>query len=688
MGLRVLLAGQDITDYVDESSISFKSVLGQGTGTGGSGTGASSQAAFIADIGPIKSALGAGQEIPPVTRNLFSQNQSSHENPVDTTEWGGIAYTINCGPGGGISRDTAKAWTGSSALKVVLGGVGTFESLGINIPVSELVPGETYTISAYMLATAGQTPNLRFFIEGNDGITGNHAISATTLHATPVSGQWTRYQVTATMPAVFSDSYIGLRLDTGGTAQAITFWMDGLQFEQFGSATPWHLGRTTPVPALVRGGEVTIQDATGTLVFGGYVSNLKDASTQVLVKTQLDCVDYFQFLDRTEVNEVFTGDTDIDIIRFIITNYAPDILLDDIPASGTYSFTKRYVRAKTIKEALTAIAKVTGFAVWVTPDKRLQYKAPTEVSTAPFFLSDNPDFVNSFGYDIDDHNLDEEGTINRVYFYGGKKSSDDFDQDLSVQANGSNKVFQLAYYPHDSSDGKVHIFKNSVDLQIGSPFSTSPNDKLKSEGGTSDVLLNRDAMTATFDVAPVDTDTLIARYRYSTPLVVVVSDRSSFQFYGKWYDGKMDDQTVLDSSTAIQRARVLLSQQSYGLESLKVITHQGGLQAGMLLKVVNDLRAISDTYLVQSVDAKPLGAGYFEYSVSMGAWNWNLVDLLFAVARRAGVQDDSTEEDTSVVQAQETLEASNIAIVINLTTHTTGQYYSGNFYSGFATVSS
>ncbi len=169
-----------------------------------------------------------------------------------------------------------------------------------------------------------------------------------------------------------------------------------------------HYGAIGVSPKLVRLGELTITDATGTRIFGGYVSGLDDASTTTEVHTVLDCIDYFQALDRTEVNEVFIGDTDIDIIRYICTNYAQDIDLTDIPLTGTYSFDKRYIRAKSVMEALQGVAKVTGYAIWVTPDKKLQYKSPSDVSTAPFSLSDEPDFVARFGYDLNNHKLDCE----------------------------------------------------------------------------------------------------------------------------------------------------------------------------------------------------------------------------------------------------------------------------------------
>lgn len=175
------------------------------------------------------------------TSNLYSGQQSSLDGPLDLTEWGGIAYKVSCGPAGGISRDTAQAWQGAAALKVQMDGSGTFQSISVNLPASMFAPGQQYTVSFYIKAQAG-TPSLRYFFEGNDLIAGNHAIGSTASVASPTTTGWTRYSVTATMPATIVDQYIGLRLDTGGTAQAVTFWLDGLQLEKGASASAWVRG--------------------------------------------------------------------------------------------------------------------------------------------------------------------------------------------------------------------------------------------------------------------------------------------------------------------------------------------------------------------------------------------------------------------------------------------------------------
>lgn len=169
----------------------------------------------------------------PLQQNLYTAQQAD----IETGPLSGPAFLT--GTGGALSVDSSQAWHGGSSLKVAFDGSGTFQSVSVNLPATAFMPGAQYTVSAYLKAATGETPSLRFYWEGNDLVAGNHAIGSTALVATPTDSGWTRYTVTATMPSSITDSYIGLRLDTGGTPQAVTFYLDGLQLEQAAVATAW-----------------------------------------------------------------------------------------------------------------------------------------------------------------------------------------------------------------------------------------------------------------------------------------------------------------------------------------------------------------------------------------------------------------------------------------------------------------
>jgi hypothetical protein len=289
--------------------------------------------------------------------------------------------------------------------------------------------------------------------------------------------------------------------------------------------------------------------------------------------------------------------------------------------------------------------------------------------TAPFSLSDSPDFFNSFPCGVESYSVDDNAAINRVTFYGGKQPSANFTQDLSTQANGSNKLFVLAFYPRIDSNGVIVIQAQNINsgnaLTIGFKLGKGTQNVLKSQGGLADVLLNSDAHTLEFDIAPVSTgpNSVSATYRYEYPMVIKISDQASFQYYGRWFDGVISDDTIFDPATASGRCRTLLTEQSRGLTTLKVHCYKAGLQSGQILPIVNSVRGINNSYIVQEVDTSPLGNGNFEYSATLGAWNWNMVDMFMNSMKAAeaanipntSYQDSSTTNAVDVEQGEESI---------------------------------
>ena len=163
MGVRITMAGQDITDWVDELSLDVESNLGQGPGVPQGASGRATTCAFLAYMGPQGGAYGSGQALP--QRNFLSANQASVEGDPN----GGFTWSV--GGSGSVTRDTTTSWTGSSSLRVVTDGSYGYQWVVANLPTSNFFPGETYTLSVYMKATSA--PPLRLFFEANNNIAGN-----------------------------------------------------------------------------------------------------------------------------------------------------------------------------------------------------------------------------------------------------------------------------------------------------------------------------------------------------------------------------------------------------------------------------------------------------------------------------------------------------------------------------------
>jgi hypothetical protein len=159
--------------------------------------------------------------------NKFSAQQSDVEANDMTPFNAGTSVTI--------SQDLANASHGTGCLKFVsAGGANTFEQIEVRVPANLFTAGQQVTISMVAKASAG-TPTVRFYVQADTGAIGS--VTNIVLSTTP-----TRYTKTVTLPNPIVQVYFGLRMDTNTPAQAITVYMDQMQFEVGGSASTWELG--------------------------------------------------------------------------------------------------------------------------------------------------------------------------------------------------------------------------------------------------------------------------------------------------------------------------------------------------------------------------------------------------------------------------------------------------------------
>jgi hypothetical protein len=410
-------------------------------------------------------------------------------------------------------------------------------------------------------------------------------------------------------------------------------------------------GTLSGPPKLVRMGELIVKDAVGNTIWGGYATMFTDISTTKLGNdkqnfTTIQGVDYEAKLNRIIVNQSYVAQTDVQIIKSLMSIYAPYINTSTfLPPSGVFVFPVKNFQNVSVLNALQNIASITGYLIWIDFQKNLHYVQPTNAANAPFYLSDQPDFLSSFPHNVQQFVQDDNSAINRAIFYGGKTPSKDFTQDVSPLANGSNKTFPVAYYPYVPSSGAYVVTVNGSTQTVGYATGTSnAANTFISQGGTAQVLVNPDSHVFLFDTAPGSGATVHITYQYEYPLIVVITDEVSHHLFGDPYlDGTISDSSVFDSVTAIQRCKVLLSQQSLGLVTLKIDCWQGGLKSGQTLKVVNSLRGINGSYLIQEVETQPLGAGNFVYHLTCGSWNWNMIDVLVKVAGGQTVIDNTTQ---------------------------------------------
>lgn len=153
--------------------------------------------------------FGQGVFIEESTANLLTANQSSVE--TDTTGFNATA-------GATLSRDTTEHWHGSASLKIVCDGTSTNQGFYVSTSTNA-AQSTTYTASIYLKGTG--TVNVDFYHNPN--------VSPIATQTVSLTDSWQRVILTGTTRTEDYPLRIYVRTDS---AQAITFYADGLQIEQ------------------------------------------------------------------------------------------------------------------------------------------------------------------------------------------------------------------------------------------------------------------------------------------------------------------------------------------------------------------------------------------------------------------------------------------------------------------------
>jgi hypothetical protein len=723
------MAGQDITANVSEPDLDIHDTLGQGAGVGGGSSGRATQATLkVSKLGPAASAIGAGGAIPQEYQALLLADGVTTlykmQEAVGTTLVDSGPAGINATLSGTYALQQRNIAVGVPNSKSIFfdGITGTAKTAaplshstthfsfecGFTMPDStnngfnglvdtgnpggsnvgfdigfrnddagffffDLGNGATNTSAS--TGVAGVAPGTLMHVVGTyDGSTMRLYLNGVEI-ANAVLASFMLGTDPFTLASRHAGGFGNARID-----MAYAAFYDGKTLSGGQVANHYSVWSTVYQPKLVRMGEVIIKDATGVNIFGGYATGLDDKTDKKTVYVQVDCTDYWQHLTSVVVNEVYDGQNDIFIINDLLNKYAPWIDRSLLGTTPHYTFGPENYQHFTLQKALQRVADKVGFSIWIDPYKKIHYINPIQASTAPFGLSDTPDFSTSFQLNVSEFTIDDTAIINRVYFYGGKHLSGDIVQDLSVQCNGVNTLFTLAYYPHKAADGKFHLIVNSVDHHtgaggdIGFVGGITNADKLVHDGGTAYALLNIDAHTIEWNVAPAGGASVQFKYRHEVPLVVVLIDQNSVAYFGMYMDGPISDQSVFDTPTAIKRCQTLLLEQSFGLTHLKVHCWKPGIQAGQIIRIDHVVKAIHSSYIVQEVHVIPKGAGFFEYELTLGAWNWELVDIIYQLAKNATPDDTSFSEEQTPITVQTFTQAIAVHDAWAMATRTMGGY--------------
>ncbi len=155
--------------------------------------------------------------------NLLTANQSSWESGIAG------ATAVNAAT---LAQSSAEAWSGTYSLAVTTPGAVVGE--GVYVGITSSTASDPYAGSVYLLG-AGTVEC--YVYDATNNLTG----PAQTL---TLNGGWQRLSnVDLTLGATASTD-LRLYVVTSGTAQAVTFYADGVQLEQAGFSGVWQIGGT------------------------------------------------------------------------------------------------------------------------------------------------------------------------------------------------------------------------------------------------------------------------------------------------------------------------------------------------------------------------------------------------------------------------------------------------------------
>lgn len=402
--------------------------------------------------------------------------------------------------------------------------------------------------------------------------------------------------------------------------------------------------------------EVIITDAASNIVFGGWMNNPKFHMEGLVNVWECEAREYGIILDQRRVNRTYVDVADTlaiaDPNQGLIPLYVPEL-----STSVTFiaNIDRKQFPRQTVREALRAICNYTGGDFFVGYDKVLHYFPPGGI-TAPFGLSDNPDFVTTFP--VFDWVFERDSTQikNRIIVHGGEYVSSPFTEVFS--GDGTTTVFTTKHPKPQPMTVTVAGVVYAVGLSAVNTYA---------DGFA--VLVDDVNKTWTFQSPPANGASIALQYQYRAPIQIQVISAASRNLYGRYYDDFINDHGLLSQQAAIDRGNADLNQFAFTRELATCKTLQPGLRSGMLINVTDAHTKTSDgsalsshPMLIQQVTTTGLGGGYFQYELQLGNYNQDILMQIVGYAQEsqrttmtvdflsefATISDSTTTGDTQV----------------------------------------
>lgn len=348
-------------------------------------------------------------------------------------------------------------------------------------------------------------------------------------------------------------------------------------------------GSLTYVPSV--GDEVSVV-RDGTTIFGGVVVRITetiDKNPKVL-RYQVECVDFSQYLKRQLVTERYEDTTVGAIITDLVTNYTA--AGDSITAnnvSGGQTVSSFSFNRLTVAECLQKLSESLSYVWYIDYDRDIHF-FPKNAESAPFALSDT-----SQNYIFNSLKITDDLTQvrNSVLVQGGESVSDDSRTEY-FDGDGTKTSFSLA----NKFDKKPTVTVGGVAQTVGTEF--------LDDDASFDCMWNFNEKYIRFtsgNTPPSGSNNIAVSGTYLFPIVVEVPAPSSIAQFGT-YEFAINDRSIRSEDEAIERA--LAELRSYQAEFYEgsFRTYNDGLRSGQVITIDSTQRGKNIDVLIQSVEAK------------------------------------------------------------------------------------
>ena len=436
---------------------------------------------------------------------------------------------------------------------------------------------------------------------------------------------------------------------------------------------------------------IITNDAETERYFAGYLMGLESAPANTEIHYICDCLDYTAILEKAIINEEWEDTADNTILGNIKTNAEPALTAFDFATNVTNLGTVAFLRLarRTVRDALEELADRVGAEWYIDYNKNLHWFS-VEAADAAYSISDDPDLSADFPCGQLRRMVDGHEVINRVTIVGGDYLSGD--QTHEYAADNQQVRFTVPYFYREPTTGTILIDKNTGSDVSPSWSAQTVGIKYIDDGASpaKDVLFSHQERFVEFASAPSNlTRAWRITARYEIPLRTRVRSEDSFDRYGQWFEGVINDEDIKDKTEAQSRGKYFLAANALAKTVFHCKVYEPGLRAGEIIQLVNSNLSVNDTYFIRKLTRRFPGGGFIIDDLELGDYIADLFVLMAQIARkaegRAKWRDDEVLDE--LLQYVETLSLSEATTVTATSTPYTYQGGANDFNYGFGVYS-